>query len=1120
MSRQWHLVSSIVSPRRRSTDVTARVGSLPAAAAPAGGIPSVAGTEGARPTIRVQTLGAARILVGGQLIGRHTSLLFVLMVRLVYSSGMSVRRAELLDELWPDLSPVRQRGNLRQALYKLRGMGIDASIRGDMVHLDPLQVEPRFAVKPSLECFAQDIMHGAEPYGVFLPGFLPPTAQLGDWLEQTREEVHADVRRVLVDVLRQRRDRADWNGAQMIAKWILQIDALNEDATLALAECIAVTGSKVEAIAVLDRYLTELGANAGDIRLPATLLRKRFSEAVPRRRSVALVTDRYFVGRDQEMSDLTQAMRRARWRDGSAVLLYGPAGIGKTHVVTELSRIAQLDGHRHVLLECRESIAKQPLVALLEALPELLTAPGAAGCSPESLTVIRQLLGMAAHGEQAAAASPAVDAQTEELTASERLALARRTIRPQSIRHAVVDLMASLSDERPIFLLVEDAHWIDDASWEVLSDIIQRVQEMRVCLVLTSHFATVREERPGRMPTTLGIRRLPPLPLPHLQYLVQAIAEEQSAEVPAAVERWITSGCEGSPLMLRALLEHWLATGAASGVPPTLHSLLAQRIDRLDATAQHTLQAIGLLWKFASLDRIKVVLELPMHELLQALELLELSGCLDTSHAALVITHDLLRQVAMRRMSPLVETALRTTIGGVLEAEYRCTEDKAILLEALMHTERSDRPDVLHRFIGEHAAGLLESGRPAAVLRSIGTLQAAVPSTQRDGTLHRMQVHLESQNGASGRALAMLPAGMDLPADPTTLSTSALDERLAFIACAYRSAPFADPRALSRFAASVVGLKSARIEQRIHAAHTGLTIASNTCDPEIADACYRGLALSEQELLESERTQGLALIYHSVFGSVDAAERLARHIVARAREARPTTTLVVQCGSAGYVFRMIGKHTLASEALVRARELAFEVEAPRLAEYPVWQLAHLAIETGRPSDAVRWSNELRTLASDNDDEAVNRYVHGHFCLLAVTLGDRVEAARHLDQCKRHLPKIAPVRAIAYTMALDLAVRLLDHQWRPSETLIDTAMTHFEQTSRYCASDLLASRLGESLIRLDGHDRAFDLLHEYLHERRRERSAPSASLQRVLDKLKLRAPSHHANVDATSCLPCR
>ena len=450
MSRQWHLVSSIVSPRRRSTDVTARVGSLPAAAAPAGGIPLVAGTEGARPTIRVQTLGAARILVGGQLIGRHTSLLFVLMVRLVYSSGMSVRRAELLDELWPDLAPVRQRGNLRQALYKLRGMGIDASIRGDMVHLDPLQVEPRFAVKPSLECFAQDIMHGAEPYGVFLPAFTPPTAQLGDWLEQTREEVHADVRRVLVDVLRQRRDRADWNGAQMIAKWILQIDALNEDATLALAECIAVTGSKVEAIAVLDRYLTELGANAGDIRLPATLLRKRFSEAVPRRRSVALVTDRYFVGRDQEMSDLTLAMRRARWRDGSAVLLHGPAGIGKTHVVTELSRIAQLDGHRQVLLECRESIAKQPLVALLEALPELLTAPGAAGCAPESLTVIRQLLGMAADGEQAAAVSQALDAQTEELSESDRFALARRTIRAQSIRHAVVDLMAALSDERPI----------------------------------------------------------------------------------------------------------------------------------------------------------------------------------------------------------------------------------------------------------------------------------------------------------------------------------------------------------------------------------------------------------------------------------------------------------------------------------------------------------------------------------------------------------------------------------------------------------------------------------------------------------------------------------------------
>ena len=340
-------------------------------------------TADGQPRIRVQSLGAARILVGEQIIGAQSEVVFAILLRLVHTPAMSIPRDVLLAELWPDQVSTRQRGNLRQALYKLRGMQVDIALRGETVQLARAQVLRTFSIERDLERFDRDITRGDEPFGVFLPGFVSCSPVFERWVEQTRETVHGDVRRVLVEVLRQRRERADWGATEVLSRWLLQFDPLNEDATLALAECTMLAGGKVEAVAMLDRYLAELGPYAGDIRLPAQLLRKRFTEPPARRRPSLAVTERHFVGREQELAELTMSMRRARWHDGSAVLLHGPAGIGKTRLVTELAKVAQIEGYREICIECRETDLQRPLSVFLEALPELLSSPGALGCSPE-----------------------------------------------------------------------------------------------------------------------------------------------------------------------------------------------------------------------------------------------------------------------------------------------------------------------------------------------------------------------------------------------------------------------------------------------------------------------------------------------------------------------------------------------------------------------------------------------------------------------------------------------------------------------------------------------------------------------------------------------------------------
>lgn len=1054
-------------------------------------------------SIAVRTLGDAYIQVGEQQLTMQSALLCVLLLRLVYSPNMAVARDQLLRELWPEQEESRQRGNLRQALYKLRGMGVRITFRGDVVHLDSTQVRRTFAVAPSVELFERDVTQGSEPYGLFLPGFTPPTTELREWLEQTRAELHGDIRRVLADVLRARRERADWSGMQMVARWLLQLDPLNEDATLSLAECVAMTGSKVEAVGILDRYMTELGAGAGDIRLPAALLRKRFSEVPTKRHSVALVADKHFAGRDSELSEVTRALRRARWHDGSAVMLYGPPGIGKSRLMAEVLKVAQLEGYRDAIMECRESCATRPLGALIEAIPELLSAPGAMGCAPESLTILRRLLGTDANDLNGDQQEPTIAEFSSGMSPSERIELAMRTVRAQSIRHAVVDLFSAVSDERPIFLLVEDVHWLDNDSWEVLSDVIQRVREMRVYIVLTGRYRTVKEERPARIPATLAFKPLAPLQSQPLIALARAVSGDHNVDLSPEVESWVIGACEGNPLMMRALLEHWLATGHADGVPPTLVGLIDQRIDRLSGNAQQALQAIGLLGRFATLDRMKVVLELPVHELLHALEQLEMSGCLSTGQASLIIAHDLVRQVGIRRMSPLVDAALRAAIGDTLEAEYGRTGNLEILLEALTHTELSGRYDVLQSFIARYDAAFVEAGRPSTVLRAISTLHVALPKSRHDRKINRLRLNMESQNGSSGSALSLVPGGLSLPQDSRVLSAEEIDECLSFVEAAYRSSPMTDPATLAVFSASVVRNQMLTYEHRLRAADIGITIASNTCDSDIATACYHGLQISEQDSLDGERTQRLSMIFHTVFGSFDTAIRIADAIHRRNEDARATTGSVVECSRAGFVFRLAGDYKRATAALLLSIEMAKSIEAPRLAEYPVWQLAQLALESGNVQQATDWTRRLIESAESNNDEAANNYIFGHLCLMAIAQGKKKEAEARLSHCKRALAGIRPIRTVAYTTALELGVGLMDKRWIPSPPLLDAAVWYFERTGSYIAGDFLGSRIGESLARVGKSQEAGSLLRDYMVKRRRERSAPTTFLRDVMEKLNVR-----------------
>ncbi len=1051
----------------------------------------------------VQTLGAARLVLGDDRVVPSTGTLFALLIRVAYSPEYRQSRDALLTSLWPGQSVTRQRGNLRQALYKARSMGINVSLIGDCVCLDPRQVVTTFSLSQTTALFDRDVVRGHEPFGLFLPGFVAPWPDFQEWIDTQRATVHAAVRRVLVDQLRTRRERADWTGAEALARWLLQFDPLHEEATLTLAECTMLAGSKAEAVAIIDRYLEEIGPSASDIRLPASLLRKRFTEPPSKKRPSFAPTERHFVGRTSELAHLTMAMRRARWRDGSAVMIEGYAGIGKTRLANELSKISTIEGFREIRVECRDGDVARPLRALLDPVSELLTLPGALGCTPESLSVLRKILGISdASLTSAEQRDPAVRASTPSLGSGDL-----SSIRSQSVRHSIIDLIGAVTEEKPLFLIIEDAHWIDDDSWDVVADLAENVSLMRVFLMITSRPPARRvDHRSSKSPPALQVFKLDSLLPEESLSLTRWLSQEMAAPLSPPIENWIVSASEGNPFFLLALVNHWVETGDAGGIPPTIQTLLDQRIERLPSAAVRALQTISLLGSYASLDRIMDSLQLPTHELLAALEQLEKEGYLAQEEAALVVSHELVGRAATSRLSSLVCAALRSSIADAFVSEFGKTKDISLLLQAIHHTELSGRRDAVLRMLVKYAEPLADCESPRVLLHLLKRLEIARTLAGSAPTVRRLQARLELESGEYARSLALGPSGLVLPALFTSLSNESADYTLSLIDSAYRADPFVDRNELARVSAEIARATQLSRETRLRAAEIAIVIATNNCDEETARICYEACSVTEHDLATNERVQRVAMLYHTVFGSTETATTCARALYSRAVALPPSPASFQDAGRAAYALRLCGFTLESKQAFRDSYQIAMTIDLPRHAQFPAWQLALMALEAGEHTLAAEWTGVLTDLFKSEDDEISSSFVVGFFCRTAIAHGDRASALHHFERFQRCQARFPTLKAATYLVALELGVSLLTSDWIPSDAILEVAKNRFQASARFGTSDFFCAVYCEALLRAGKNVEARETLSDYLRNLRRDRSALAENLLELAKAINASFPS--------------
>jgi class 3 adenylate cyclase/tetratricopeptide (TPR) repeat protein len=430
-----------------------------------------------------------------------------------------------------------------------------------------------------------------------------------------------------------------------------------------------------------------------------------------------------FVGRRAELELLQQALARVREGHGEAVALVGEAGIGKSRLVHEFRQ--SLGGEPVTYLEARclpygTTVPFLPLVDMLRA-----TCRVAESDSPEVITAkVQRTLGTL--GLDTAEATPyllrllGVKEGTEPLEA----------LTPETINARIFDLLSRMllqgSRRRPVVLVFDDLHWVDQASATYLASVAENLPSAPVLLIVT-HRPGYREPWADRSYVS-RIALRPLSPRDGMTIVRAVVAERPLAD---SVLELVVRRAEGNPFFLEEMTRALGAAEAADlAVPDTIHGIIAARIDRLAETPKRLLQVASVLGREVSRWVLESVWDEPaaLPDLLAELMRQEF---LD-EHAAedgpvYSFRHTLIQEVVYETLPATRRQALHAAAGAALERLYAGRLEEAYDRLAYHWSRTTNAAQALRylRALAQRAA------RTFAHAEAVATLQTAFAHVER-----------------------------------------------------------------------------------------------------------------------------------------------------------------------------------------------------------------------------------------------------------------------------------------------------------------------------------------------------------------------------------------------------
>ncbi|GAA1308743.1 LuxR family transcriptional regulator [Planotetraspora silvatica] len=388
------------------------------------------------------------------------------------------------------------------------------------------------------------------------------------------------------------------------------------------------------------------------------------------------------IGRSGELDQLTGVLDAATDGLAGVALVGGDAGIGKTRLIAELCDRAQQRGFVSLVGQCAELGDALPYLPLADALRGAMAEPdGPAGRAIAARPVLERLL-------------PGGDPGSADVTTG---ALAQ-----QRLFGSVLDMLAEVASERPVLFVVEDLHWADRSTRDLLVFLTRMLQRERVCLVGTYRSDDLHRRHPLR-PVLVQLQRLPLVTSVELrplgndamaEYLV-ALDETDIRVIGGVVER-----AAGNPFFAEELLA---ASADHTRLPGTLADLLLARVESLPDTAGQVLRVAAVAGRGVDHDLLRDATGLDDLPLEEALREIVSRGLLTASRDGYAFRHALLQEAVYDDLLPGERTRLHAAFAELL-------------------TRRGDSPaELAHHHLASHdlpgaLRSSVEAGRLAAEL--------------------------------------------------------------------------------------------------------------------------------------------------------------------------------------------------------------------------------------------------------------------------------------------------------------------------------------------------------------------------------------------------------------------
>jgi class 3 adenylate cyclase len=327
----------------------------------------------------------------------------------------------------------------------------------------------------------------------------------------------------------------------------------------------------------------------------------------PLRRTAASVrTEHSVIGRVRELDILTRQIESARAGEhAGVVLIEGDAGLGKSRLATEAARLASDAGVR-VLTAAADAIEQSTAYyawrPMFGALFDIGPDDDARAIADRVAHHMAAFPGLERLLPLLSGVLPVQFADTpltSEMSGDVRADNTRNILR-QILQHAVAD--------RPTMLVLEDAHWLDSASWSFLLDVVQDVRPL--CIIVASRpFVEPAPREWQRLVRAAGERRLTLKGLSPEETVSLVHQRLGVAAIPDALATFVTQRVDGHPFFCEELLRAMQDSGVIRlsdgtctvgdltrvDLPTTVEGVIVSRLDRLTPGQQLCLKVASVI---------------------------------------------------------------------------------------------------------------------------------------------------------------------------------------------------------------------------------------------------------------------------------------------------------------------------------------------------------------------------------------------------------------------------------------------------------------------------------------------------------------------------------------------